>query len=60
MKTWLWYARLENGHSVECTGKSGECDMEVGHICLTQWGPRKVVDVFTVVFDPSPTEPYGC
>lgn len=60
MKTWLWYARLENGHTAECTGKNGACELRVGDTYPTQWGPRKVVGVFSVVFDTSPTEPEGC
>ena len=60
MKTYLWYARLGNGHAVECTTNNGGCGLSLGDAVQTQWGVRKVVEVFCDWFDTQPTEPYGC
>lgn len=58
MKSWLWYALLENGHSVECTDNRGGADFSIGQIIQTQWGPRSVVSVFTINLD-DVQEPFG-
>ena len=49
------WAILENGHSIDATG----LDLKIGDSWMTQWGPRKVVELVSEVFDTRPTEPYG-
>lgn len=59
MKTWLWYAKLDNGLSEECTGPNGAADLGVGDKVMTQWGEKTVVEIYSIVFDPKETEPFG-